>query len=102
MKSSKLDLLREKVEEWARIHNVDAKLIEVKPSGIGSNIHILVVARHGFENWPRYERRNDLFDYLHKHANPDHDLVLTLVLTMTEEEYDKYERVETEPHVVFN
>ncbi|MCI0697279.1 hypothetical protein L0337_35405 [candidate division KSB1 bacterium] len=97
MKLSKLAQLRAAVEDWTRLHNVDATLIEVKPSGIGSNIHVLVVARRGFENWPRHERRNDLFNYLHQHANPDNDLVLTLVLTMTEEEYEKYERVEIGP-----
>jgi len=58
-------------------------------------------ARHGFENWPRYERRSDLFKYLHDRANPDRDLVITLLLTMTEEEYEKYDRVETVPRVVF-
>lgn len=101
MKSSRIDLLRAAVEDWARIHHIDAKLIEVKHSGIGSNIHILVVARRGFENWPRHERRNDLFKYLHDHANPDKDLVITLLMTMTEEEYEKYDRVETEPLVAF-
>jgi len=101
MKSSKLDLLRAAIEEWTRIHHIDAKLIEVKPSGIGSNIHILVVARQGFESWPYYERRSDLFKYLHEHANPDKDLVITMLLTMTEDEYDKYDRVETTPRVVF-
>jgi len=101
MKSSKLDLLRATIDEWTRIHDIDAKLIGVKPSGIGSNIHILIVARHGFENWPCYERRSDLFKYLHDRANPDKDLVITLLMTMTEEEYDKYDRVETTPRVVF-
>lgn len=101
MKSSKIDLLRKTIEEWVRLHHVDAKLIEVKPSGIGSNIHILVVASQGFENWPHYERRSDLFKYLHDHANPDKNLVITLLITMTEEEYEKYDRVETVPRVVF-
>jgi len=101
MKSSKIDLLRTTIEEWVRLHQIDAKLIEVKPSGIGDNIHILVVARKGFENWPSYERRSDLFKYLHNHANPDKKLVITLLITMTEEEYDKYDRVETVPRIVF-
>jgi len=45
MKTSKLELLRATIVEWAKIHHIDTSLIEVKPSGIGSNIHILVVAR---------------------------------------------------------
>jgi len=42
-----------------------------------------------------------LFKYLHEHANPDKNLVITLLMTMTEEEFEKYDRVETAPRVVF-
>lgn len=91
MKPSRLVQVHAAAEEWARLHNIEATRIEVKPSGIGSNIHVLVVARRGFENWPRSERQDDLFHYLHEHANPDNELVITLALTMTEEEYDKHE-----------
>lgn len=94
MKSTLIKKVRAAVEEWARIHNIETTLIEAKYTGLGSNVHVLVVARKGFENWPRYERHNSLFQFLDSKLNTDGDLVITGLGMMTEEEYEKYAGVE--------
>lgn len=94
MKTSLLEKLREAVAEWTRIHNIETNLIEVKPSGIASGIHILVVARRGFENWRWSERERDLFRFLLARFNGTGDFVITRLETMTEDEYEKYAEVE--------
>jgi len=101
MKSSILEELREAAEEWARIHHVEASLIEAKHTGIGSSVHVLVVARRGFENWSRYDRHHSLFNFLHDKVKTNGKLFISRLSMMTEEEYDKYDRVETAPRVVF-
>jgi len=94
MKSSIiLKELRAAIEEWARVHNVEISLIEIKPTGFGSSVHVLVIARKGFENWPRYERHDSLFDFIHAKLNLNGDLFISRLSAMTEEEYEKYEGV---------
>jgi hypothetical protein len=94
MKTSLLKELRTAIEEWAHIHNVEITLIDIQPSGIGSNVHVIVVARKGFENWRRSERHDSLFDFIHAKLNLDGDLFISRLSAMTEEEYEKYEGVE--------
>jgi stress-induced morphogen len=94
MKSALLEKLRAAVEEWARMHNVETTLIEAKYTGLGSNVHVLVVARKGFENWSRYERHNSLFQFLDSKLNANGELVITGLGMVTEEEYEQYEGVE--------
>jgi hypothetical protein len=94
MKSSNLEKLRKAAEEWTQVNNIDAALIEVKYSGIGSNVHVLVVARKGFENWRWSERERNLIDFLRAKVNPNGDFFISRLETMTEEEYEKYEEVE--------
>ncbi len=93
MKTSLLKDLRVAIEEWAQIHNIEASLIDVKYSGIGSNIHVLVVAGKGFENWRWSERESSLFDYLHAKFKHNGDFFISRLETLTEEEYEKYEDV---------
>ncbi len=94
MKTLLLEKLREVVAEWARTHNIETTLIEVKPSGIGPGVHILVVARRGFETWRWSERERDLFRFLRAKFNGNGDFVITRLETMTAEEYEKYAEVE--------
>jgi hypothetical protein len=94
MKSVLLKKVRAAVEEWARMHNVETTLIEAKYTGLGSNVHVLVVASKGFENWPRYERHNSLFQFLDSKLKANGELVITGLGMLTEEEYEKYEGVE--------
>ncbi|MEK7729994.1 MAG: hypothetical protein AAB354_16420 [candidate division KSB1 bacterium] len=94
MKTVLLEKLRAAVEEWARMHNVETTLIEAKYTGLGANVHVLVVARTGFENWSRYERHNSLFQFLDSKLNANGELVITGLGMLTEEEYEKYEGVE--------
>ena len=95
MKSSILKELKAAVEEWARLHNIETSLIEVKYAGIDSIVHVLVVARKGFENWPFHERHDSLFNFLN--ANVDRtgsNVFISRLSPMTEDEYEKYEGVE--------
>jgi len=94
MKNSVLEELREAAEEWARIHNVEVGLIEAKYTGIGSSVHVLVVARRGFESWSRYDRHHSLFNFLHDKVKTDGKLFISRLSMMTEAEYEKYEGVE--------
>jgi len=94
MKTFLLQKLREAIAEWARTHNIETTLIEVKPSGIGPGVHVLVVARRGFENWRWSERERDLFRFLHPQFNGNSDFVITRLETMTEKDYEKYAEVE--------
>lgn len=94
MKTAILNELRTAIEEWARAHNIEISLIEVKPSGIGSSVHVLLVARTGFENWPRFERHDSLFSFLNAKVKRPSDLIISRLSPMTEEEYESYEGVE--------
>jgi len=94
MKNAFLKELREAAEEWARIHNIETTLIDAKPTGIGSSVRVIVVARKGFENWSRYDRHHSLFNFLHDKVNVNGSLFISRLSMMTEEEYEKYEGVE--------
>ncbi len=94
MKTSLLSELQSAVEEWAQSNAVETTHVEVKYSGIGSNIHVRVAARSGFENWLRSEREHNLFDFLHAKINRNGDLFISSLITMTEDEHEQYEAVE--------
>jgi len=94
MKTLLLKRLRAAIEEWAQIHNVAITLINIQPSGVGSNVHVIVVASQGFENWRRSERHDSLFDFIHAKLNLNGNLFISRLSAMTEEEYEKYEGVE--------
>ncbi len=95
MKSAILKELKAAIEEWARVHNIETSLIDVKQTGMGSIVHVLVVARKGFENWPFHERHDSLFSFLNAKVDRTHsDVFISRLSPMTEEEYEKYEGVE--------
>jgi len=94
MKTAILKELRAAVEEWARLHNIETTLINVKYAGIGSYVHLLVVARTGFENWRWSERERSLIDFLDNKVKNNGDFFISRLETMTEEEFEKYEEVE--------
>jgi hypothetical protein len=89
-----LDRIRTAIQEWAQQHSIELALLEVNPSGVGSNVHVILVARKGFENWPQIEREESLDKYLRLKLG-DADVVhIFVTITMAEEEYDQYDRVE--------
>lgn len=94
MKTIVLEKLREAVMEWVQSHNIETTLVEVKPSGIALGVHILVVARRGFESWHWAERERDLFRFLRARFNGNNDFMITRLETMTEDQYEKYAEVE--------
>ena len=91
LKTSILTKLRATIEAWAHIHNVEITLIDIQPSGISSNVHVIVVARKGFEIWRRSERHDNLFDFIHTKLSLDGDLFISRLSAMTEEEYERCE-----------
>jgi len=92
MKTVLLEKLRASIAEWARMHNIETTVIEAKFSGLGAGVHLLVVARRGFENWRWAER--ELFRFISNQFNGTGDFVITRLETMTEAEYEKFEGVE--------
>jgi len=96
MKTSILKELRATIEEWARLHNVETTLIEIRPSGVASNVHIIVVFSKGLENWRRSQRHDSLFDFIHTKLNYPGDLFISRISVMTEDEYERFEGVQVE------
>jgi len=89
-----LERIRTAIQEWAQQHSVELAILEVNPSGIGSNVHIIAIASRGFENWSKVDREENLYKYLRSRLG-DADVVnIALTITMPEEEYDQYDRVE--------
>lgn len=88
MKNTLLDNLRAATAELAHIHNIDAALIKARYSGIGDNVHVLLVARRGLEHWAAYERHKSLFDFLHRQVHSNGGLFISRLSMMTEDEYE--------------
>jgi hypothetical protein len=87
-----IERVKKAVQEWAKQYpKVELVLIKVYPSGIGENIHVIVVASQGFDDWEQSTRRKDLYWFLRKQLDPSDVAKISLLLTMTEEQYDKYE-----------
>ncbi len=93
MKPLLLERLRAAVGEWSQNNNVEPALIDAKYTGLGASVHVLLVARRGFENWSAYERHKSLFGFLHQRVNDDGGLFIIRLSMMTEAEYEKYEGV---------
>lgn len=85
------DKIKQLIMEWANsVGIVQLSTVEVYPSGIGSNIHVIIVANKGFESWERAERDNLIYDYLAGNLSPSELVKISLFLTMTEEEFERY------------
>lgn len=89
-----LERIKTAIQEWAAQHFVELAILKVDPSGIGSNVHLLVIASRGFENWSKVDREEDLYKYLRSRLGDTDVVNISLTITMTEEEYDQYDRVE--------
>jgi hypothetical protein len=87
-----IEKIKKVVHDWAAQYpQVELYLIDVYPSGIGENLHLIVVAAKGFENWRQLAIREDLFTFLRKQLG-DADVVrISKILPLTEEEYEQYE-----------
>jgi acid stress-induced BolA-like protein IbaG/YrbA len=86
--------IRAAILEWVQQHSIELALLEVKPSGVGSNIHIILVARRGFENWSEIDRDESLYQHMRSKLGDADMATISLTITMPEEEYEKYARVE--------
>ncbi|MGH7600806.1 MAG: hypothetical protein ACREOI_30995 [bacterium] len=89
-----VETIRAAIQEWAQQHSVDLALLEVNPTDIELDVRIIVVARHGFENWSEIDRHESLYKYLRLKLDEAGIVNLVSLITMPEEEYDQYERVE--------
>jgi hypothetical protein len=90
MRTALLKKLYIAVEKWAQEHNVEPVFIEVKYTGLGNNVEIIVVAHKGLENWRDLERDKSLHNFLDTRFDRNNSLGLTMVRIMTEDEYEKY------------
>ena len=97
MKRVLIEKIKQYIHEWAKLHPaVELAEVEVYPSSVPQVFHVIVVASRGFENWDRRSRENDLYWFLRKNLG-DKDIVkISVLLTLTEEENEKYERVQVD------
>jgi hypothetical protein len=97
MQRQLIEKIKTAIQEWVnQFPQVELSLVEVTPSGISDNIHVIVVARKGFDDWEETDRDNNLYWFLRKKLG-DADIVkIPLLITMTEERYDRYERIVVE------
>lgn len=88
-----IEKIRQNIYEWAQHHKtLELSEVEVYPSGVPDVIHVIVVASKGFEKWDQSDREDDLYRFLRKKLG-DADIVkISLLLTLTEEQNEKYER----------
>jgi len=89
-----VEKLRAAVQEWAQKHSVELALLEVEPTGIEMDVRVIVVARKGFENWPEIDRDESLYNHLRSVRDKEGIVNMLYLITLSEKEYDKYDRVE--------
>jgi len=97
MKQTFIEKTKQAVQNWATQYpNVKLAMIEVYPSSVPNIFHVIAVASKGFENWEQTERENNLYRFLRKELG-DADIVkITVLLTLNEEQYEKYEMAHDE------
>ncbi len=87
-----IEKIKKSVYDWAKQYpHVELSLVEVYPSGIGDNVHVIVVAKKGFENWRKIERQNDIADFIGKQLGDYIVVKIPILHAFTEEQYEKYE-----------
>jgi acid stress-induced BolA-like protein IbaG/YrbA len=87
-----IEKIKKSVYDWAKQYpHVELSLVEVYPSGIGDNVHVIVVAKKGFENWRKIERQNDIADFIGKQLGDAIVTKIPVLHAFTEEQYEKYE-----------
>jgi len=92
MKRELIEKIAKTIYEWAKQHpNVELAEVEIAHSGIGDHIHVIAVAKQGFENWRDLGRYKDLSEFLIKQLGNADAAKISKLLTMTEEEKDNYE-----------
>jgi hypothetical protein len=92
MKRKLIEKIAKAIYEWAKQYpNVELAEVEIANSGIGDHIDVIVVAKRGFENWRNFDRYKDLFEFLRNHLDNTEAARIFKLLTMTEEEKDRYE-----------
>jgi hypothetical protein len=90
-----IEKIKQAIQEWAAQYpQVELSLVKVNPSGIAHNIHVIVVAAKGFEEWEETERDDNLYWFLRKKLGDEDIVKIPLLSTMTEERYDRYEWAE--------
>ena len=85
------------IHAWAEQHPlVELAQVEVYPSEVPDVIHVIVIAVKGFEQWDQSERENDLYRFLRQKLGDTDVVKISLLLTLTEEENENYERIHVE------
>lgn len=87
-----IDKIKQSVYDWANQYpNLELSLVEVYPSGIVDNVHVIVVAKKGFETWRKIERQRDIANFLSKQLGDSVVVKIPVLHAFTEEQYEKYE-----------
>ena len=98
MKRKFIEKIQQAVQEWAKQHpTVELVSIEVCPGSVPEVFHVIVVASKGFEDWEQTARENDLYWFLRKYLGDSDIVKISVLLTLTEEQFEKYEIIHTEP-----
>jgi acid stress-induced BolA-like protein IbaG/YrbA len=84
--------IEEAIRSWAKENGVILSKLEVYPSGIGSNIHVIVVAESGLEPWSQIEREQKIYDYLKTKLLDAERVRISLLLALTDDEDSRYAR----------
>jgi hypothetical protein len=95
-----IEKIKKAVQDWAKQYpQVELYIVDVYPSGIGENLHVIVVATKGFENWRQLEIHKDLFTFLRKQLGDIDVVKISKILPLTEEEYEQYELTRNETSI---
>jgi len=99
MKRIFIEKTEKAVREWAQQYpNIELAAVEVYPGSVPNAFHVIVAAAKGFENWEQTEREDNLYWFLRKKLG-DADIVkISVLLTLTEEEYENYEIAQDEAY----
>jgi stress-induced morphogen len=70
--------------------NENLLLLIVEPSGICDNLHVIIISDY-FNNKEQVERDEGIFNFLQENLKSEVFVQISLFLTLTNEEYNKYQ-----------
>jgi stress-induced morphogen len=87
-----IEEIKKSIYDWAKQYpHLELSVVDVYPSGIRDNVHVIVVAKKGFENWRKIERQRDIANFIGKQLGDSIAVKIPILHAFTEEQYEKYE-----------
>jgi len=94
MVRSKVKKYIEKIEtaikDYFKEKNIEEPDLIIDASGISDNIHVIIVS-DSFTGKEQIERDNEIYKYFDEKLSPEIIVKISMLLTLTEEEYSKYQ-----------